>query len=164
MSLKKTQQVSHVEQVMLSISEYLSSPPICIGFRIARSLVFCLISCGPLFIILLFCFWSLYCLSFDLGLLIIPLVSSNILGRDKSYFLFVFVFCYCFFVFAIAFVFVFYLLWGVFFAFLWVFFRFCFVFFCFFVCLCSVSCTTFCPRFCFVHFSLFVLSVFSNVN
>jgi hypothetical protein len=35
---------------------------------------------------------------------------------------------------------------------------------CFLVCLCSVSCSTFCPRFCFVHVSLLVLSVFSNVN
>ena len=138
-----------MEQELLSISEYLSSPLICVGFHVARSLVFCLISCRPLFIILFFCFWSLYCLSFDLGLLIIPLVSSNILGRDKSYFLFVFVFCNCFFVFTIAFVFVFCFVFALFFVYCGGFF--CFPLGFFSVLLCFFFCFFCLPLFCVLY-------------
>ena len=52
--------------------------------RIVRSLFFCVVFCRSLFVLFLFghcivcsSFWPLYCLFFDLRLLIIPLVSSN---------------------------------------------------------------------------------------
>jgi hypothetical protein len=43
------------------------------GVRVVRSLVFCVV----FFIDHCLSFWSLYCLFFDLRLLIIPLLSSN---------------------------------------------------------------------------------------
>ena len=65
-----------VEQELLTSSEHLRSPPVFGGVRVTRSLVLyvCFVdSC------LSFCtfFWSLYCLSFDIRILITPLVSSN---------------------------------------------------------------------------------------
>jgi len=47
------------------------------GVRVARSLVFCVMFCGSLFVPLSVFFWPLSCLSFDLWLLITSLVSSN---------------------------------------------------------------------------------------
>ena len=47
------------------------------GVRVARSLVFCVMFCGSLFVPLSVFFWPLSCLSFDLRLLITSLVSSN---------------------------------------------------------------------------------------
>ena len=51
--------------------------PVFTGVRVARSLVFCVMFCGSLFVVLSFFLWPLCCLSFDLQLLITPLVSSN---------------------------------------------------------------------------------------
>ena len=43
------------------------------GGRVARSLVFCVLFCRSLFVLLSLFLWTLYCLSFDIRLL----VSSN---------------------------------------------------------------------------------------
>jgi len=51
--------------------------PVFSGVRDVQSLVFSVVFCRSLFVLLVFFFWPLYCLSFDLGLLIIRLVSSN---------------------------------------------------------------------------------------
>jgi hypothetical protein len=45
--------------------------------RAAQSLVFCVVFCRSLFVLLFFFFCPLHCLSFDLRLLITPLVSSD---------------------------------------------------------------------------------------
>jgi hypothetical protein len=45
--------------------------------HVTRSLVFCVMFCRSLFVHLSFFFWPLCCLSFDLQILITPLVSSN---------------------------------------------------------------------------------------
>ena len=109
-----------MEQELLSISEYLSSPSICCRVHISRPLVFCLIFCKPLFLILFIFFGHciVVCHS-SYGYLLSLWYHQTLLSRDQLYFV-----------------------------------LFCFVF----VCLCSVSCTN------FFHFSLLVLSVFSNVN
>ena len=52
------------------------SSPIFSGVRFAQSLVFCVMLCRSLFILLSFFVFSLYCMSFDLRLLITLLVSS----------------------------------------------------------------------------------------
>ena len=51
--------------------------PIFSGVRVARSLVFCVMFRRSLFVRLSFYIWTLCCLSFDIRLLITPLVSSN---------------------------------------------------------------------------------------
>ena len=62
-----------VEQDLLTIPEHLSSPPVFSEVRIARSLVLCVVFCRLLYVPFL---W-LCCLSFDLRILVTPLVSSN---------------------------------------------------------------------------------------
>ena len=63
----------------------MSSPPVCSGIRVTRSLVLCVWILGRC---LSFCpFWPLCCLSFDLRILITPLVSSN-------YFHYIFIYLY----------------------------------------------------------------------
>jgi hypothetical protein len=57
--------------------EHQISLPIFSGVRVAWSLVFCVGFFRSLFVLLFFFFWPLSCLSFDLRILIIPLVSSN---------------------------------------------------------------------------------------
>ena len=47
------------------------------AIRIAQSVVFCVVFCIVLFVLLFFFLRPLYCLSFDLQLLITPLVSST---------------------------------------------------------------------------------------
>ena len=67
-----------MEQELLTLSEPMSSPPVFSGICVARSLVFCVMFCGSLFVLLSFFFWTLCCLSFfDLRILITPLVSSS---------------------------------------------------------------------------------------
>jgi len=46
--------------------------------HVARSFVFCVVRCRPVFVFFLFSFSLLYYLSFQLRLLISPLVSSNL--------------------------------------------------------------------------------------
>ena len=63
--------MSHVKQELFTLPEHLSSPPIFSGVRVARSLVFSVMLCRPLFVLLSFFFWPLHCLFFfDLRLLI----------------------------------------------------------------------------------------------
>jgi len=45
---------------------------------VAQYLVFCVVLCRSLFVLLSFFFWPLYFLSFNILLLITPLISSNI--------------------------------------------------------------------------------------
>jgi hypothetical protein len=47
-----TQWVPHVEQELLTLPEYLSSPPIFSGVCIARYLVFCVMFCRSLFVLM----------------------------------------------------------------------------------------------------------------
>jgi hypothetical protein len=49
--------------------------PVLMGVRVARSLVFRVLFCRSLLVLLFFFFCPLYCLSFDLGILITLLVS-----------------------------------------------------------------------------------------
>jgi hypothetical protein len=62
------------EQELLTLSELLSSPPVFSGVRVTRSIVLCVCFVDRC---LSFFFWPLCCLSFDIQILIIPLVSSN---------------------------------------------------------------------------------------
>ena len=55
----------------------LISPPVVSGVRVTRSLVLCVLFCRSLFVLLSFFFWPLCSLSFDLRILITPLVSSS---------------------------------------------------------------------------------------
>jgi hypothetical protein len=54
-----------------------SSPLGFSGIRVTRSLVLCVMLCRSLCVPLSFFFWPLYCLSFYLLILIIPLASSS---------------------------------------------------------------------------------------
>jgi hypothetical protein len=60
-------------------------PPVYSGIRGARSLILCVVFCRSLFVLLFFFIWSLYCMSFDLQLLITPLVREviNLCGYIK---------------------------------------------------------------------------------
>ena len=49
--------------------------PVLRGVRVARSLVFCVLFCRSLLVLMFFSFCPVYCLSFDLRILITPLVS-----------------------------------------------------------------------------------------
>ena len=62
--------------------QHLSSPPDFSEVRVARSLVFCVVFCRSLFI-----FWgtTVYCLSFDLRLLIASFVSLNYSLKNMQY-------------------------------------------------------------------------------
>jgi len=53
------------------------SSPVCSGVRVTRSFVLCVMFYRSLFVLLSFFVWPLWCLSFDLRCLIIPLVSAN---------------------------------------------------------------------------------------
>ena len=77
-----TGQVPLVEQELLTIPEHLRSPPVSTGVRVTRSLVVCLCFVDRW---LSFFFWSLCYLSFDLRILITPLVYSNSSHRKRSY-------------------------------------------------------------------------------
>ena len=66
-----------VEHELLTIPEHPSSSPIINWNRDTRSLVLCVMFCRTLFALLSFFFRLSCCLSFDLRILISPLVSSN---------------------------------------------------------------------------------------
>ena len=69
-----TRRVSLVDQELPTLPEHLSLPLV---FSVARYWVFCVGFCRSLFVLSFF-FWPLCCLSsFDLRILITPLVSSN---------------------------------------------------------------------------------------
>ena len=66
-----TRRIPLVEQNLLTIPEYLCSPLVYSGFRVARSLFFCVLLCRSLFILFLFVIMlSLCCLSFVLRVLV----------------------------------------------------------------------------------------------
>ena len=62
-----------VEQELLELLEHLSFS----GVRVTQFFVLCAVYCISLFVLLSFFFWPLCCLSFDLRILITPLVFSN---------------------------------------------------------------------------------------
>jgi hypothetical protein len=73
--LTLTRGVSHVAQELLTLPEYLSSPPVFCEIHLTRSLVFYVMFCRSLFVLLhSFFFWSCYCLSFVLQLLIATII------------------------------------------------------------------------------------------
>jgi hypothetical protein len=91
-----TQQVSLVEQELLTLLECLSSPQ---GFSgtVALPLDVCVVFCRSSFVSLYFFFWPLYCLfSLDLQLLITPLVSSNSSWQYRGNILCFVLVCFCF--------------------------------------------------------------------
>jgi hypothetical protein len=65
------------EELLLTLPEHLSSPPDFSGVRVTRSLLLYVCFVDRYLSFLYFFFWPLCCLSFDLRILIIPLVSSN---------------------------------------------------------------------------------------
>jgi hypothetical protein len=85
--------VSHVEQELLSISEYLSSPSICCRVHVSRSLVFCLMFCKPLFLILSFFFGHCIVCPSSYGFWLSLWYHQTLLGRDQIYFV-LFLFCF----------------------------------------------------------------------
>ena len=70
-------QVPLVQQELPTLPEHLSSPPVFSGVFVTQSSVFCVMFCRSLFVLLNFFFLPFCCLSFDLWILITPLVSSN---------------------------------------------------------------------------------------
>jgi len=73
---RATRQVKLVEQELLTLPEHLSSPGL-LMVRVAQSLVFYVVFCESLYLYVWLLYWQLYCLSFDLWLLITRLVSSS---------------------------------------------------------------------------------------
>jgi len=63
-----TRRLAHVEQEMLTLPEHLSPRPVFSRLHVARSLVFCVVTCRSLFDS--FSVWPLHCVSFELRLLI----------------------------------------------------------------------------------------------
>jgi hypothetical protein len=77
--------VPHVLQEVITLPEHHSSLSTFTGLLATHS-VFCVVFCRSLFVLLSFLFWLLRYLSFDLRLLIIPLVSSNFsIYRSQNY-------------------------------------------------------------------------------
>ena len=83
-----TRRVPLVEQELLTIPEYLSSPFFS-GVHVTRSIVFCVMFCRSSFVLLSFFFFSLCRLFFDLRIMIIPLVSSIFLDSIAMQFTFI---------------------------------------------------------------------------
>jgi len=73
-----------VEQELFTLPEHLRSPPVFSGVRFTRYLVLCVMFCRSLFVLLYFFFWPLFCLSFDLQILITPSVSLNSPNRQHN--------------------------------------------------------------------------------
>jgi hypothetical protein len=68
-----------VEQELLTPPEHLNLPAVFSMVRVAQSLVFCIMFCRSLFVLCpCFSFGQMYCLSFNLQLLITTLTSSNL--------------------------------------------------------------------------------------
>ena len=65
-----TRRVPLVGQELHTLLEHMSSIPVVNGVRVVRSLDFCVMFYRSLFVLLSFFFWSLYCLSFHLQILI----------------------------------------------------------------------------------------------
>jgi len=79
-----TRRVPLVEQKILTLPEHLNSSPVCSKVCVAQSVDFCcsvLSTIACLFVLLL---WPLDCLSFDLRILIISMVSCNVSSVNKA--------------------------------------------------------------------------------
>ena len=61
---------------LLTLSEHMSSLPVCSGVRVTRSLVLCVVLCRSLFVPLSFLFWPLCCLSFCLLVIVLSVLLS----------------------------------------------------------------------------------------
>ena len=72
-----TRRMPLVERELPTLPEHLSSCPVFSGVRVARSLVLCVCFVDRCLSFCIFFFWTLCCLSFDILILITPLVSSN---------------------------------------------------------------------------------------
>ena len=73
-----TRRVPLVEKELLTLPEYLSSPPVFSGVQCYSIFSFICMFCRSLFVLLYFFFWQLCCLFFfDIRFLIAPFVSSN---------------------------------------------------------------------------------------
>jgi hypothetical protein len=71
-----------MEQELLALLEYLNSPPVFNGVRVAQFFLLCVLFCRSLFV--LFSFDHCVCLVFfDLRIMIIPVVSSNSSYKKK---------------------------------------------------------------------------------
>jgi hypothetical protein len=70
-----TRRLLLMEQELFTRSKHLSSSPVLVVFVLLFT--FLVVFCRPLYVPLSFFFLPLYCLSFDLWLLITPLISSN---------------------------------------------------------------------------------------
>jgi len=73
-----------VEQELLTLLEHQSSPPVFSGVHVTRSLVLCVMYCRSLLVLLSLFVCPLRCLSFDLQILITPLVSLNSSSIQKK--------------------------------------------------------------------------------
>ncbi len=67
-----TRRVSLVEQELLTLPKHLRSPPVFSGVHVTRSLVLWLCFVDHCLSFCFFFFWPLYCLFFDLRILITP--------------------------------------------------------------------------------------------
>ena len=84
--VKLTRRVPLVEQELLTVPEHLSSPLVFSGVRVTSSLVFCVCFVDLCLSFCPFFLWSLCCLSFDLQILITPLVSLNSSSHNGTLF------------------------------------------------------------------------------
>jgi len=75
---KVTRRMLLVEQKMFTLPEHLSSCPDLSHVRVAQSFIFYVVFCRSMFVLLFTFWWPLYCLSFNLPLLITLLVSLNL--------------------------------------------------------------------------------------
>jgi hypothetical protein len=69
-----TRRMALVERELSILPEHLGAQTVFSGVLVAPSLVFCVMLSTPLFVLLCFFFWPLCCLSFDLRILITPLI------------------------------------------------------------------------------------------
>ena len=75
-----------VEQKLLTIPEHLCSLLVFSGFPVFRSVFLCVLFCRSLFVLLSVFVWSLCCLSFDVRVLNISLVSvTSSMQTDEEY-------------------------------------------------------------------------------
>jgi hypothetical protein len=76
--IRLTRRVPLVEQELFTLPEHIwVHPRVFSWVHVTRSLVLYVMFCRSLFVLLYFFFWPLCCLSFDLQILITPLVSTN---------------------------------------------------------------------------------------
>ena len=72
-----TRRLPQMNQELLTLQEYPSTPPVFSRVRVVRSLVFCVMFCRSLLVLLPFSLTIIFFVLFDLRFLITPFVSSN---------------------------------------------------------------------------------------